>query len=54
MVINHGILDPVARLENSDLEVWKRGFDVNFFSAVGFVSLRKIRGELLHRANFIL
>ncbi len=42
IVINHGILGPVARLENSDLEAWKSGFDVNFFSAVGLVSLREI------------
>jgi len=44
IVINHGILGPVARLEHSDLEAWKSGFDVNFISAVGFVSLGKIHG----------
>ena len=56
IVINHGILGPVARLEHSDLEEWKSGFDVNFISAVGFVSPRKIHGGYTHlrnSANFI-
>src|SRR5438034_1949213 len=51
MVINHGILEPIARLEGADLEVWKRGFDVNFISAVGFVSFRKIHDTLVHLSS---
>jgi NAD(P)-dependent dehydrogenase (short-subunit alcohol dehydrogenase family) len=48
MVINHGILGPVARLENSDLEAWKRGFDINFFSAAALVSLKMIHSRHTH------
>ena len=37
LVINHGTLEPVARVAESEVEDWKKGFDVNFFSAVAFV-----------------
>ena len=37
VIINHGTMDPVTRIENSDLQEWRRLFDVNFFSAVAFV-----------------
>lgn len=38
LVLNHGTLDPVRRVDEADVEAWKRGFDVNFFSFVGMVS----------------
>lgn len=38
LVLNHGTVGQVARLEDCDVEQWKEGFDVNFFSAVAFVS----------------
>lgn len=38
LIINHGMLDPVTKIENSDIGDWKKLFDVNFFSAVAFVS----------------
>ena len=37
-IINHGCLPPVTRVVDSDPEAWKHNFDVNFFSAVAFVS----------------
>lgn len=37
LVINHGILSPVAQVGESDVEAWKYHFDVNFFSGVAFV-----------------
>lgn len=40
LIINHGTLEPVARVVESEVEDWKRGFDVNFFSAVAFVGTR--------------
>ena len=45
IVINHGTIEPVARIENSDIQEWKKLFDVNFFSAVAFV-----RRSALHLA----
>ena len=39
VIVNHGTMDPVARIENSDIQQWRRLFDVNFFSAVAFVSI---------------
>ena len=45
LVINHAVLDPVERIcEGSgdigvELDGWRKGFEVNFFSAVGLVSI---------------
>ena len=38
LIINHGMMDPVTKIEDSDIGDWKKLFDVNFFSAVAFVS----------------
>lgn len=40
LIINHGTLEPVGRVADSDVNSWRNGFDVNFFSAVAFVSIR--------------
>ena len=40
LIINHGMMDPVTKIEDSDIGDWKKLFDVNFFSAVAFVSTR--------------
>lgn len=39
IVINHGVLVPVKSVADCDIEAWKHNFDVNFFSAVAFVSV---------------
>ena len=39
IVINHGVLAPVKSVADCDIEAWKHNFDVNFFSAVAFVSV---------------
>jgi NAD(P)-dependent dehydrogenase (short-subunit alcohol dehydrogenase family) len=39
LVINHGILPPVAQIGESEIDGWKHNFDINFFSAIAFVSL---------------
>ena len=41
LIVNHGMMDPVTKIESSDIEEWKKLFDVNFFSAVEFVSTKK-------------
>ena len=41
LIINHGMMDPVTKIETSDIGEWKELFDVNFFSAVAFVSIEK-------------
>lgn len=43
LIINHGMMDPMTKIETSDIEEWKKLFDVNFFSAVAFVSMRSWR-----------
>lgn len=38
IVINHGVLTPLARLADADVEEWRRCYDINVLSAVGLVS----------------
>jgi len=38
LIINHGTLSPVTRIADSDPKEWRAAYDVNFFSAVAFVS----------------
>lgn len=37
LVVNHGMLEPVARIADADLNEWKNAFNVNVFSAVSLV-----------------
>lgn len=37
LVLNHGVLGQVDNIAVADIEQWKHGFDVNFFSLVAFV-----------------
>jgi NADP-dependent 3-hydroxy acid dehydrogenase YdfG len=37
LIINHGVLDPVKRIVDSDAEEWRSAFDVNVFSAIAMV-----------------
>ncbi|KAK3171779.1 hypothetical protein OEA41_003863 [Lepraria neglecta] len=36
LIVNHGIIDPVTKLRDTNAEDWKKTFDVNFMSAVAF------------------
>ena len=40
LILNHGMMDPVTKIETTDIEGWRKLFDVNFFSAVAFVSVQ--------------
>lgn len=37
VIVNHGVLDPVKRVADSDAEEWRKAFDVNVFSAIAMV-----------------
>ena len=39
LIVNHGVIEPVAKIRDCKPEDWKRAFDVNLFSAVAFVSI---------------
>ena len=41
LILNHGIMDPVTKIETSNIGEWKELFDVNFFSLVAFVSIKR-------------
>lgn len=39
LIVNHGMIEPVAKIRDCKPKDWKRAFDVNLFSAVAFVSI---------------
>ena len=39
LILNHGRLEPIARVDQSTGAEWRENFNVNFFSCVDFVSL---------------
>ena len=43
LVINHGAMFGVKKVADCDIDEWKKMFDVNFFSAVAFVSSPKVQ-----------
>ncbi|KAK6518820.1 hypothetical protein TWF506_005955 [Arthrobotrys conoides] len=52
LILNHGTLDPVAKLEDADLASWATTFQVNFFSSVDLIKnalpeLRKSNGRVV-------
>lgn len=38
LIISHGVLDPVSKISDANIEEWRRSFDIGFFSAVDLVS----------------
>ena len=40
LVLNHGAVEPVGRIENLEMREWKEAFEVNFFSALALVCSR--------------
>ncbi|RVD90448.1 uncharacterized protein DFL_001413 [Arthrobotrys flagrans] len=52
LILNHGTLDPVAKVEDADLAGWETAFQVNFFSNVDLIKnalpeLRKANGRVV-------
>lgn len=56
IVINHGALTPMKRIENSVVEEWKQIYDANFFSALALVTaaiplLRASKGRVVFTSS---
>ncbi|EPS42767.1 hypothetical protein H072_3253 [Dactylellina haptotyla CBS 200.50] len=52
LVLNHGVLDPVAKIEDAKVEQWGNTFRTNFFSNVELIhgvigELRKSKGRVV-------
>ncbi|KAI1328737.1 short-chain dehydrogenase [Xylariaceae sp. FL0255] len=52
LVVNHGTLSPVIKICDSDVEEWRKAYDVNVFSALALVKeaipeLRKSEGRVI-------
>ena len=57
VVINHGVLDPVAKIvpdeeDKGSVDEWRKCFDTNFFSAVELVREMPISQESLRLVVF--
>lgn len=39
LVVNHGVLEPVKKMGDTDADEWRTAFDINVFSAVSLVML---------------
>lgn len=37
VVVNHGVLDPIARVANANFQAWIKAYNINFLSAVAIV-----------------
>ncbi|KAF3480974.1 short-chain dehydrogenase [Arthroderma uncinatum] len=56
LIVNHGVLAPVSRLEQCDVKEWSKAYDINLFSAVEFVKqciphLRLARGRVVFTSS---
>jgi len=52
LIINHGVLNPVKRISETDAEEWRGAFDVNVFSAIAMIkaalpALRSTKGKIV-------
>lgn len=39
VVVNHGVLEPMKRISEANVNDWRKSFDINFFSALAMVGL---------------
>ncbi|KAF2814405.1 NAD(P)-binding protein [Mytilinidion resinicola] len=56
LILNHGVLDPVKRVSDTDAEEWRSSFDVNVFSVVALVkaalpALRATHGRIIFTSS---
>lgn len=56
VIINHGVLDPVQRFANSNVDDIRKAFDMNYFSAIALAqaalpALRNSQGSLLFTSS---
>ncbi|CAI7659503.1 unnamed protein product [Penicillium pancosmium] len=56
MVLNHGVLGQVGKIDVASTDEWKAGFDVNFFSLVAFTKaalphLRTTNGKIIFTSS---
>lgn len=42
LVVNHGVLEPVKKICDTDAEEWRAAFDVNVFSGVALVPFCRV------------
>ncbi|KZF21249.1 short-chain dehydrogenase [Xylona heveae TC161] len=56
LIVNHGVLDPVRRIADADIDAWRRAYDVNVFGAVAFAkaalpALRESQGRIVFTSS---
>lgn len=48
LVINHGVLTPIARLADANVEEWKSHYDINLFGGVALVNTQEVQLFMSH------
>lgn len=48
VIVNHGVLDPVSKIVDADLERWREAFDIGFLSAVALVRFSTFLEFMMH------
>lgn len=43
LIVNHGVLDPVSKVADANVDEWKTSFDIGFFGVVALVISRFCR-----------
>ena len=43
IIVNHGVLEPVAKVADTTAEDWRQAFDINVFSAISLVRSRVVK-----------
>lgn len=56
LIINHGVLDPVARIADSNINEWHTAFNINFLSGVALAQaaiplLRRSKGAIIFTSS---
>ncbi|KAI9836097.1 MAG: hypothetical protein M1819_001713 [Sarea resinae] len=56
LIVNHGVLEPVTKVADCDVEQWRKAFDINFFGALAFVkaalpALRESHGRIIFTSS---
>ncbi|KAF2473265.1 NAD(P)-binding protein [Lindgomyces ingoldianus] len=52
VIVNHGVLDPVKKVANTDVEEWRKAFDINVFSGISLIQtalpyIRTSKGRII-------
>ncbi|KAJ5122891.1 hypothetical protein N7448_008988 [Penicillium atrosanguineum] len=56
LILNHGVLGQIGNISVAEVDQWKQGFEINFFSSVNFIkvalpALRESKGRIVFTSS---